>query len=274
MVKKSFKIHILADSTGNLAQHMLNSVLTQFDPKLITVRLHRFLKNEKAIQQVVSRLKGENLLILHTFVCSSNKQALESACLKNKIPSFDLTGSLVNFISTQFKLKPNELESKVHSRNKGYFERIRAMEFTAQHDDGRRIEGVKESDIIIFGISRVSKSPTSTFLGSMGYKVSNVAVTMDMDLKKDFKGLKSKAIALTIQPKALQDIRKKRFDRFKIKDLNYTDIKEIIQEIMHVESQYEKMGWPVLDITGMTIEETAAKILEIKKIKRKDYLNY
>lgn len=271
MAKKKiiYDIHLVSDSTGNLAEHLFQSVISQFPKSMIKKTIHRFVNSIDKINKLKKKISPSNSLVLHALVDPKCKNAISEFCRNENIPAFDLTGSLVGFISDHIKVLPENSATNIHPADKAYFDRIRAMEFTAQHDDGRRVESINEADIIIFGISRVSKSPTSTFLGSLGYKVANIAVTNETNLKRDFKGIKRKAIALTTIPAILKEIRTKRFERFNIGKFNYVNMREISQEVMLAEEKYTEMGWPILDVTGMTIEETSARIIELKKLKRK-----
>jgi regulator of PEP synthase PpsR (kinase-PPPase family) len=183
----------------------------------------------------------------------------------------------VNFLAEKTGETPlNEFEL-VHSRDESYFERIDAWEFTMQHDDSRRLDSIKEADIVLVGLSRVSKTPTAAYLGWLGYRVANVSFAPETGLPKELKKCRGKVVALTMQPKRLADIRMRRMkiNRFadavardRSKEFRYSDVRDTIREVMDAESTYRKMKFPIIDTTDATVEETAARIIQMLDEKR------
>ncbi len=274
--RKQYNLHIISDSTGGLAGHMINAILTQFPHVRLHQNYYPFTDSQKKVDQVLRKIKHRKDMVFYALVDPDCKETVAQLCAQRGIANFDLTGSLVQFIADHTQVQPLRELSRLHQTNTGYFQRIEAMEFTAQHDDGRRLESLGEAEIVILGLSRVSKSPTSTFLGSLGYKVANVSLSPKTGFPKELKKVTKKIIAFTTIPKRLFDIRQRRFASFKSKidayhqrELDYYELQSIIKEVMWAEAEYRKCKYPILDITDMTVEEIAAKVLEIKKIKRK-----
>jgi regulator of PEP synthase PpsR (kinase-PPPase family) len=275
-----YTLHIVSDATGSLASHMINAVLTQFPGLQFTQVYHIFKQQARDIQQTVDSFRRRNHIVFYGLINTESKKLIEAACEKLRIPRFDLTGSLVQFIADHTGVAPvNEL-SRLHETNEGYFKRIEAMEFTAQHDDGRRLETILLADLVIVGLSRVSKSPTSTYLGSMGYKVANVSIAPETGFPEELRRVKRRTVAFTMQPRALHGIRFKRFEGFHraLRDkglgpLHYYDMRSIVEEVVYAEREYRKRGYPIVDITGRTVEEIAATVLRLLHIpgKRLDY---
>jgi len=271
-----YTLHIVSDATGNLASHMISAILTQF-PELRFKEVYHIFKNKKKdVEETIQSFRRKHHIVLYALIDPESKKTLHEACARLQIPSYDLTGSLVQFIADHTGCPPvNEL-ARLHETHAGYFQRIDAMEFTAQHDDGRRLDTINEADVIVVGLSRVSKSPTSTYLGSLGYKVANVSIAPETGFPEQLRGLKKKIVAFTLQPKALAEIRTKRFEQFdqtlkakRIDGLPYYDLRSIIDEVVYAEKEYRKRGYPVIDITGLTVEEIAATTLDRLGIKRK-----
>lgn len=261
-------LHILSDATGNLASHILHSVITQFPGVKFTLRYHLFQNNRDELLKTLGGLKGSRHLVLHALLDPSFKELTHNLCHSKKIDDFDLTGSLVQFIADHTRTEPvNEL-SRLHNTGPGYFRRIRAMEFTAQHDDNRRLESIDESDIVIVGLSRVSKSPTSFFLGAKGYKVANVALAPETGFPRELDAVKDRIVAFTTRPRDLWEIRRRRFADFnekieqqKIDELPYYNLRDIIHEVSWAETEFRRRGYPMLNIHDRTVEETGSMVL-------------
>ncbi len=273
-----YTFHIFSDATGGLATHTLKAVLTQFPTLDHEKKCHTFQRTRADIRNTFRAIHAEHTLVFYALVEDETKDEVKRICTKKKIPHFDLTSGLVDFISKESSAKALKEINALHKVDEGYLKRIEAMEFTANHDDGRRLETIHLADIILVGLSRVSKSPTSTYLGSLGYKVANVPVdpVSGFPEKLDAK-LQKKIVALTLQPKILQKIRKGRLadytqkiDAQKLAHLDYDDLKSVIHEVMFAEEEFRKRSYPILDITRQTVEENAAIILKLLKIKHQD----
>lgn len=275
--KPVYTLHIVSDATGNLASHMINAMLTQFPDIQFKEVYHIFKHHKQDIDAAVKSFRRKRHIVFYALMDPDSKKALHEACEAMRIPHFDLTGSLVQFIADHTGCSPvNEL-SRLHETNAGYFKRIDAMEFTAQHDDGRRLSSLHEAEIVIIGLSRVSKSPTATFLGSHGYKVANVSISLETGFPEELKRVKKRVVAFTTRPKNLFEIRQKRFQGFNrniqrkhLDELPYADLRSVISEVVYAEKEYRARGYPVIDITGNTVEETAATVLRKLKIPRKN----
>lgn len=268
--QSQFELHILSDATGGLASHMVHSVLTQFPKDSFRMKYHLFVRTEEDVRKHVEGLEGKAHLLLHRLLRPAHNALLRSLCAKRGIAEYNLTGGLTYFIAKQTKLEPFLDPSKLHVPDEQYFRRIAAMEFTAQHDDNRRMDSLDEADIVIVGLSRVSKSPTSTWLGSMGYKVANVAIAPETGLPKELDGVRDRTVAFTTRPRELWNIRRRRFDRFKekiteqeIEQLPYYDLRSIVSEVSWAEKEYRARSYPILDISGQTVEEVAAKVVTL-----------
>lgn len=277
---KPLEIHILSDATGGLASHMAQSVLTQFPKSHFRLKYHLFVKSEEDVRRHVSGLQGKRHVLLHRLIRPGHKELLRNLCAELGIPEYDVTGGLTEFIAKHTGLKPFLDPNRLHIADEAYFRRIAAMEFTAQHDDNRRMDTLDEADIVIVGLSRVSKSPTSTWLGSMGYKVGNVAIAMETGFPKELDPVRDRTVAFTTRPRELWNIRRRRFDRFKekiseqeIEQLPYYDLRSIVTEVAWAEKEYRARSYPIIDISGQTVEEVAARVVTLLKPASQDILH-
>jgi regulator of PEP synthase PpsR (kinase-PPPase family) len=275
----SVVLHVVSDATGNLASHMIHAVITQFPGVDFQIIQHVFQREPNKLRETIDGMEGRNHLVLHALLDSELKRLIHELCREKRIDDFDLTGSLVQFIADHTHTAPVNDLARLHHTGEGYFRRIRAMEFTAQHDDNRRIDTIGEADIVLVGLSRVSKSPTSTWLGAMGYKVANVAIAREIGFPKELEAVKERTVALTIRPKALCEIRKRRFegvrekiDESQLEDLPYYNLRSVVSEVAWVEKEFRKRGYPILDITDRTVEEVSVLVLAELNLQDHDVL--
>lgn len=273
----TYTLHLVSDATGTLARHMISAVLTQFPDLNVKQVYHVFQNRKDEIDKTIATFKKHNHLVFFALLDPEAKKEIHEACVAHHIPHYDLTGSLVQFICDHTHTSPvNEL-ARLHQTNAGYFQRISAMEFTAQHDDSRGLHTLAQADIVIVGLSRVSKSPSSIYLGSLGFKAANVSITRETGFPEELDEVKKKIVAFTLQPRKLFEIRHKRIKDIQdqaamtnLTNIAYCDLRSVVEEVVFAEKEYRKRGYPILDITGMTVEEVAANVLRILGTKRKD----
>jgi regulator of PEP synthase PpsR (kinase-PPPase family) len=164
------------------------------------------------------------------------------------------------------ELPENDL-GRLHQVDEAYDHRIEAMEFALLHDDGLGLATLREAEAVIVGVSRVSKSPTMLFLASRGYKVANVSIAPETGLPDDLTKISQKKIvALTTRPNQLLEIRKERAVQMGLRGAEYDDLQAVIREVVEAEAEYRRRGWPVIDVTNVAIEQTAARIIEILRL--------
>ena len=277
--KAPYTLHIVSDATGALANHMINAVLTQF-PDLETRQVYHIFNNRKdEIEKTIRAFKPRNTLVFYALLDEDSKQAIHVACVRMKIPHYDLTNSLVQFIMDHTGVLPVNDLSRLHRTDAGYLGRLEAMKFAAQHDDGQRLESLGEADIVIVGLSRLSKTPTAMYMGSLGVKVANVPITCETGFPRELNKVRKKIVALTIQPHLLSEIRGNRFTQYRERLgegdaalFRYCNVRSVAEEIQYAEGEYKKRGYPVIDITRMTVEEIAASILRVRGPRRVDLM--
>lgn len=266
----AIQLHLISDFTGNLANHMVGTVMSQFPDSAAHRVMHRFCDSPEKLREALSSLKSKRDVVLHAVIGSEAKALIETLALERQVPCYDLTGSLTEFLSQTLGQLPKNDPDRLHATDDQYFDRIDAMEFTLQHDDSRRLESIHEADIVLVGLSRVSKSPTSTFLGSLGYRTANVSFAPELGLPKELKKCSGKVVGLTMQPKRLFEIRQRRFklNRFatafeqRNETINYLDLRDVTREVVAAEALYRQWGFKVVDVTHMTIEEAATHVLD------------
>ena len=182
-------------------------------------------------------------------------------------------GELISNFSTLLKQESLNIPSRQHKLNDEYYDRVEAIQFTIRHDDGNETDDIEDSDIIILGVSRTSKTPTSIYLANRGYKTSNIPLVNEKSIPEKVKKNKNKIciVGLTTDPERLIDLRKNRMRSIKEKEnTNYTNLKAISDEVKQAKNTFKKFNWPVIDVTRKSVEETAAAIIKIHEIMNKN----
>ncbi len=254
-------LHLLSDSTGNLGNHMLTAFLTQFPRDAMKVKIRNFLNTREKLQVALDQVAAEGGVVFHAFVRSDSKSLIESACKANSIPCSDLTGDFIHFIARATGIAASGNVEVLHEVSDQYRDRIAALEFTLAHDDGLGLDTLHESDVVLTGISRTSKTPTSILLGQQGFRVGNVALAIEVAPPAQLLGMpKDKVVGLLIDPIRLLDVRQSRGRDWKMGEDRYTEIDHIEREIQWSRKLFNSRGWRTLDVTNSAIEETAARV--------------
>jgi len=262
-----YTMHLLAAATGELLSGLAAVAVSQFPGIEFEVVSHPLQDDLEKLQATLARLSGERSIVLHALADPAAKELVRNVCVVHRIPHFDATGPLFHFLADAVGAVPQNDVSRLHRLDAAYRRRIEAMDFTLEHDDSLGLETLREADIVVVGVSRVSKSPTALYLGSRGFKVANVSIAPATGFPPVLARIsKKKVVALTTQPKRLQEIRAERARRMGSPGTDYDDLQGIIAELMDAEAEYRRRGYAMIDVTHMTIEQTAARILEALKM--------
>jgi regulator of PEP synthase PpsR (kinase-PPPase family) len=237
--------------------------MTQFPEIAFEVVAHPMQNAIEKLEATLDNLSGQRPIVLHALADDDAKLLVRNNCVVRRIPQFDVTGPLVNFISERVGLLPENDVTRLHQIDSAYKRRIEAMEFALTHDDSLGLSTLREADVVIIGISRVSKSPATLYLGSRGYKAANVSISPATGFPRELDKIsKKKIVAFTIQPKLLHKIRSDRAKRLKTEGTDYDDLQTVIREVMAAEAEYRRRGYPIIDVTSLTIEQTIANFPE------------
>jgi regulator of PEP synthase PpsR (kinase-PPPase family) len=258
-----FTLHLIAGATGDLLHKLASVAATQFSGVDFELTPHPLTDDLEKLQQVLGRLNGSRPVVIHALPDAEAKQLVRSECVTQQIPHFDVTGPLLDFLADCVGSLPDNDLSRLHQVDAAYEKRIEAMEFALAHDDSLGLPTLREADVVIVGVSRVSKSPTMLYLSSRGFKVANVSISSQTGFPEELKQIsKRKIVAFTTQPKRLQEIRAERLRSSGVASTDYDDLPSVIREVMETEAEYRARGYTVIDVTRLTIEQTAAQILD------------
>ena len=257
-------IHVLSDSTANLSRHMLTAVLTQFPADSVRLEFHSFTRTADQIDAAIGQLKGK-AIVCHALVSPELKARVAKICKAGKFPAHDLTGGLATFLKDATGLKPQLDIKALHRIDKAYRQRIGAMEFTLNHDDGLGLDTLRDADIVLVGVSRTSKTPTSILLAQQGYRAANVSLAIGIDPPPQLLAMpKEKVIALVISPTQLALIRAHRQRTWEMRQTSYDEPRSVAKEVNWCKSLFQKQGWKTIDVTDQAVEETAARVIEAR----------
>ena len=276
-MSNTYQIYLISDSTGETLDRIFLALKAQFLNIEYKVHSYSFTRTENQILKILKDAKkNQNSIILYTIVDNSLAKYLANASENKKIPCFGVLGNLILNFSKILNQKATHEPSGQHILNEEYYDRIEAIQFTMNHDDGNLINEVDKSDIILVGVSRTSKTPTSIYLANKGYKTSNIPLVNENSLPETLKKNPKIAcvVGLSTEPERLADLRKNRMNSLKeTENIQYTDLENIKKEVLDAKKTFQKYKWPLIAVTRKSVEDTAASILASKSRVRKEILD-
>ena len=272
-MSNTYQIYLISDSTGETLDRIFLALKAQFLNIEYKVHSYSFTRTENQILKILEDAKkNENSIILYTIVDNNLAKYLANSSEDKNIPCFGVLGNLILNFSKILNQKATHEPSGQHILNEEYYDRIEAIQFTMNHDDGNLINDIDKSDIILVGVSRTSKTPTAIYLANKGFKTSNIPLVSENSLPKKLKQNPQMTcvVGLSTEPERLADIRKNRMNSLKeTENIKYTDLENIKKEVLDAKKTFQKYKWPLIDVTRKSVEETAASIIKIHEI----YLN-
>ncbi len=269
-MSNTYQIYLISDSTGETLDRIFLALKAQFKNIDYKVSEFPFTRTENQILKILEEAnKKDNSIILYTIVDNNLAKFLANQSEDVGLPCFGVLGNLILSFSKLLNQKASHEPSGQYVLNEEYYQRIEAIQFTMNHDDGNLINEVDKSDIILLGVSRTSKTPTSIYLANKGYKTSNIPLVNENSIPKLLKNNPkiSCIIGLNTEAERLVDIRKNRMNSLKeMNNKKYTNIENIQKEIDEARKTFRKYGWPSIDVTRKSVEETAASIIKIYEI--------
>ncbi len=277
-MNRDLKIIIISDGTGETASLMTKAAMLQFSDKDIFFTRYKNIRTRTQIDAIFQDAALRCDLVVYTIVSPELRSYISESAERSNIPVIDLLGPILNAMAMFFEMQPKEKPGIFHEVNDKYFQRIAAMEYTIKHDDGKDVSGLEKADMIILGISRTSKTPLSMFLSHQGWKVCNIPIVRDIPIPEEvFAADQNKIIGLTIQADTLREIRQARLERLGTDGFapvqqteNYASLESVAADIEYANSIFKKnKRWPVIDVSGKALEETATEIIKVINTRRK-----
>jgi regulator of PEP synthase PpsR (kinase-PPPase family) len=267
-----YNVYLLSDSTGETLDRIFLSLQSQFKDFDYGKKEFVFVRTEQQVDRIIAEAsKTSNPIILYTIVETKLAKELSKKCEESNIPCFGVLGNLILAFSKLLNQKAIHKPSAQHVLDEEYYKRIEAIQFTMTHDDGKKTDDILNSDVVLLGVSRTSKTPTSIYLANRGYKTTNIPLVLNQKIPNELEvnSIKTCVVGLFADPERLSDIRR---NRVAIMDDNrsssYTEIESIKKEVDESKKLFKKFNWPTIDVTRKSVEETAASIIKIVEIKK------
>jgi len=271
---QGLKIIIISDGTGETATAISRAVMAQFKDREVFFTRYKNIRTTEQIDAIFEEAALNHDLIIHTIVSGKLREYISDLSRTKHVRTLDLIGPALTAFSNFFNQEPSSTPGLLHAVNDDYYKRVEAMEFTLNHDDGKNLNSLHLADVILVGVSRTSKTPLSVYLSQHGVKVVNIPMIKDQALPEElFEVDQRKIFALTINPDALSGIRKNRLQRLGAEKHqgDYAQESKIVEEIEWANQIFrENKKWPVFNVTDKALEETAADILKLLNMRKKN----
>ena len=266
----TYDIYLISDSTGETLERIFLAIKAQFKNFKYKTHFYSYTRTENQISKILEvSKKNNNVIVLYTIVDNKLARHLSNECSLKNIPCFGILGDLIISFSKLLDQKALNVPSRQHIMDEEYYKKIEAIQFTMNHDDGNSVEDIDKSDIILLGVSRTSKTPTSIYLANKGMKISNIPLVNENSVPDILKKNPQKKciVGLTAEPDRLVDLRKNRMQSIKDNEsTEYTNLDIVQKEMEDARKLFQKYKWPSIDVTRKSVEETAASVLKIHDI--------
>ena len=276
MVDSSLHIHLVSDSTGETVHQVARAALSQFPDVQIFEHIWTLVRTPAHVETIASALNRNPGILLYSVVDPEIRRSIEELCSKSSIPSLSVLDPLMDMLSSVLGYRQNTRPGGQHKLDKAYFDRMAAVEFAVNHDDGLNMDRLKDAQILLVGVSRTSKTPTSMYLANRGYRVANYALVPNVDfplhLLENTPDLF--VVGLTTDAKRLSMVRRNRLQHMSdSQNDTYADLDNINDELKSARRLFSGQNWPVLDVSRRSVEETAAAVLHLYMNKREEELS-
>ena len=258
-----FHVHLVSDSTGETLNAMAKAVCARFEAVLPIEHIYALVRSPRQLERALEEIANAPGVVLHTIVDPALRGALEAGCQQMDMPCLPALDPLVSALSRYLGATGS---ARAGARlDADYFDRIDALNYALAHDDGQGAQELERADVVLVGVSRTSKTPTCIYLAHRGVRAANVPLVPAGEVPTRLKGLKSVPIvALTLAPDRLLEIRRNRLRSLnERRESDYVDADAVRHEVVQARRLFEREGWPVIDVTRRSVEETAAAVINI-----------
>jgi regulator of PEP synthase PpsR (kinase-PPPase family) len=269
-----FHLHLVSDATGETLIAVSRAVAAQYEGVSSIEHLYPLIRSEVQLDKVIAEIEASPGMVLFTLVDLELAQKLEEACRVIGAPCLSVLQPIFNLFQSYIGTTTTHRPGAQHMLNADYFKRIDALNYTLLHDDGQMVEDYEDADVLLIGVSRTSKTPTSIYLANRGIKTANIPLVPNVVLPKSIYGLKNPLIVgLLASPERIVQIRQNRLEALQAKgDSPYVDRMIVTEEITNSRKLFAQNGWPTIDVTRRSIEETAAAIIDLYRIHRMKFI--
>lgn len=264
-IRRSFHLHLVSDATGETSLMLARAALAQFEGVTVTEHQWPLVRTVAQVRRVVADVGAHPGVVFYTLVEPEVRRELETACRLFGVPCLSLLDPVIETLQGFLGLESRNLPGRQHVMDAQYFQRIEAMNFALTHDDGQALGTLNEADIVLVGVSRTSKTPTCFYLANRGLKAANVPIVPDCPPPDGLLQLTNPlVVGLTRGADQLVEIRRSRLRSLgRGEDTDYVDPDSVSTEVKEARRLFSRAGWPVIDVSRRSIEETAAAILQL-----------
>jgi regulator of PEP synthase PpsR (kinase-PPPase family) len=264
------ELHVVSDSTGETAARLVLALEAQFPDQPFQEIRHPRVETVDDLQLAVSRARGRPAVVVYTLVKPELRDAMRRLCRRARLHYCDLLGHPIDAVARVSGQAARMTPGVRHPLDETYFRRIEAIEFAVKYDDGMG-QGLEEADIVLVGVSRTSKTPLSMYLGYLGYKTANVPVVKGIEPPSElFEIEPEKIVGLTLEAERLAEIRQQRLRYMGGSQRKYAELVQIYDELEQAAAVQRRLGCPVIEVSDLSIEETAHRIIGIVARRREE----
>jgi [pyruvate, water dikinase]-phosphate phosphotransferase / [pyruvate, water dikinase] kinase len=260
-----FHLHLVSDSTGDTVHSVARACLVQFDEAQAIEHVWSMVRTRSQIERVIAGIEANRGLVLFTMVNDALRQVLQEGCRRLQVPAIPVLDPVIGALASYLGRQARGLPGQQHMLDSEYFQRIDAMTFALNHDDGQSLWGLNDADVVLVGVSRTSKTPTCIYLANRGIKAANVPMVPGVPLPQEvFELTRPLVVGLTNDPDRLIQVRTQRLASLHQQERSeYTDLDKVREEVTTARRLFTERNWPVIDVSRRSIEETAAAILRL-----------
>jgi len=262
---KKFHLHLVSDATGDTLTSLAIAALAQFEGVESDRHLWPMIRSDTYMAPVIREIEKNPGLVMFTLVDHNLREILTDECRRLQVPCVPVLDPIIGALENFLGAESRELPGRQHIMDADYFERIDAIHYSLHHDDGQSVQDFKRADVVLVGISRTSKTPTCMYLANRGLKAANIPMVPGIPLPDEVLNLKNVlVVGLTATADRLVHIRRNRLEHLnQIADTNYVEFEAIKEEVINARRLFDAKGWPKIDVTRRSIEETAAAVISL-----------
>ena len=267
-MKQEARVYIVSDSLGETAERVVHGAAIQFEDRgAIHVERVSHVADVQGVDQVVERASREHAAIVFTLVRPELRHHLNEVATRLQVPHVDVMGPVLETLEQVLGFTPQLVPGLSHRLDRDYFDRVEAVEFAVKYDDGKDPRGIRDADVVLLGVSRTSKTPVSLYLANHRLKVANVPLVPEIPVPAEvFAAGRDKAVGLIIDPELLMSIRRQRLKSLGLgSSAQYATIERIMTELDYAWDIFNRLKCPVIDVSNHAVEETASRVLELKR---------
>ena len=260
-----FHVHLVSDSTGETLNAMARAVCARFDDVLPIEHIYALVRSERQLERVLQEIAGAPGVVIHTIVDRNLRARLEQGCRELEMTCVAALDPLISALGRYLGASLSTRVGAQHALDNDYFNRMDALNYAIGHDDGQGTDDLEAADVVLVGVSRTSKTPTCIYLAHRGVRAANVPLVPGSEPPPNLLNLKRPVvIGLTVSPDRLIQIRRNRLLNLREdRESSYIEIESVRDEIVRARRMFERHGWPVIDVTRRSVEETAAQVINV-----------